>query len=922
MSSDEEPHALWSQLPGVSDPLVRALIAAGIVQLTPVQVACLPHCLAGGDVLAKAKTGTGKTLAFLIPTIQRLLQSARVPLEEVDPVRAIVLSSTRELAAQIVAQAKMLTSCLPECFNVESILGGSSITPQRERLDKDSIPSGEFRYGGIVDLMIATPGRLMEHIESTPGFEFRLLGLQTLILDEVDQLLDGGFQRNIESIIVKLPRERQSLCFSATVPERLARVLGMALQEGHCIVDCVGEEVDTHASIEQLYKVHSLEESMLALYSSACQDIERSPEDYKILAFLPTARQTQFSTAVLRSMGLNVMEIHSRMKQNERTSASDAFRAGNKMILLSSDVSARGVDYPDVTLVLQVGAPSTREVYVQRLGRTGRAGKAGTGLLLLCDFERHFLQQLKDLPIREWTVQHASSSELPRVQEVSKLIDDDLASQTYRAWLMANVGMRKLFKWTKQEMVDNANLYARAVLGRDDTPPLNRDLVIQLGLQGLTGINAVDSLPEDAEPNAPSEEKLVVKVNRFEFNFGLRNDAKAAFDAIQSLSQADMLALQAAFLASSEAEVAGFKIQASWLTFSSGSTKTSGKEEKTVSSSGAASSLVARMTFPSGGAVEGVKSTTRPVLELKKLTMGCCGASDSKDLAVGITGSLTLSSRVAICGSSTSGCSMLMAILCSHPSGSDYSGELVRQCNLRVAYLVRDWAQSLAQSLELSMMSYIAKRFQKGYDEELQRQFLQLEDGEAARRTSLAEVLGKDGHEVAELLSRKVQGNAVLYEVRWLGLDDPAQNTFESITKLRKMGLQKLILACDERTLAKLSGLDQRPLNRREIVRHCEAFGLNAEQSCAQLASLGASERLRAALAATFWTKPHIVALEEATHGLEPEMVEVLAEALQGFRGGVLLVDSNRVFIEKVCSQTWTLEDSQLIVAPVVKSGN
>lgn len=567
----DEAQTLAQQLEGIDESLIKSLVNAGISGLTPVQRGCLPHCITGEDVLAKAKTGTGKTLAFLIPTVQRLITSTRAQVNGVDPVRAIVLSSTRELAAQIVSQAKMLTASLPD-FNIECVLGGSSITPQRERLDPKSIPTGEFSYGGIVDLMIATPGRLTEHIETTPNFQERLGGVETMILDEVDQLLDGGFQRNIEAIISKLPQNRQSLCFSATVPDRLKAVLKIALKPEHAVIDCVGEAVDTHAAIDQFYKFHSLEESMLALYATVLSEIERRPDDYKILAFLPTARQTQFSTALLKKMGLNLMEIHSRIKQNERTSVSDRFRTGNQMILLSSDVSARGVDYPDVTLVIQVGAPSTREVYIQRLGRTGRNGKSGSGLLLLCDFEKPFLEQLKGLPIHE-EARRASGgdADVIKVREMSRAVDEDLANQTYRAWIMANNGMRKLYKWTKQQMVNNADLYAKAVLGRESTPPLQRDLVIQLGIQGLDGLNIVDTVPSDdpeACAQAAEEEKVVVKINRFELNAGLRKDGKAAAEAIMALSSEDALALQAKLEADGEADVAGFKILSAWVTVS------------------------------------------------------------------------------------------------------------------------------------------------------------------------------------------------------------------------------------------------------------------------------------------------------------------------------------------------------------------
>lgn len=909
---------LAHQLEGINDRLIRPLVSAGITGLTPVQLACLPHCLAGEDVLAKAKTGTGKTLAFLIPTVQRLIAGTRAPIpvdgvDSVDPVRAIVLSSTRELAAQIESQAKMLTAQL-EHFNIEIVLGGSSITPQRERLDPKSVPSGEFRYGGIVDLMIATPGRLTEHVETTPGFEARLGGLETLILDEVDQLLDGGFQRNIEALISKLPKQRQSLCFSATVPDRLLKVLNVALRSGHAVVDCVGEEVDTHAAIEQFYMFHSLEESMLALYDAIWAEVGRRPEDYKILAFLPTARQTQFSTAVLKKMGLNLMEIHSRIKQNERTSVSDRFRAGNQMILLSSDVSARGVDYPDVTLVVQVGAPSTREVYIQRLGRTGRSGKSGSGLLLLCDFEKQFLEQLKGLPIREAARGVASESDVARVRDMSREVDDDLAAQTYRAWIMANNGMRKLYKWTKQLMVNNADLYARAVLGRESTPLLQRDLVIQLGLQGLDGLNIVETLPSaDSEPClaglvAPEEEeKVVVKINRFDLNAGLRKDGKAAAEAIMALSAADALALQAKLEADGEAMVASFKILSAWVTVSRETSAPPATKMEPADAKAAPDAAVSgfKITFPLAGSVEGVKSAARPVIEFKNVCFDA-SASDSKEASgscPGFTGTLTLSSRVGVHGSGSSG-SLLMSALSRHRPLLENEGEISCHCGLRMAH-VRDLDRH-GKHQESTLMNYISWRFQKGYDEELQQLLLA-----SASPSSPCD----ERREALEVLSRRPQGNSFMYEVRWESRDEN-ERSWESAAALRKMGLSGLILACDERSVS-----NQRPLTRREIVKHCEAFGVDAASCCdKKLGSFSPNLRGLASLAAAFWTKPHLVILEELSASLDADALAGVEEAVKNFKGGVLLLDSARKFVENVCHQTWNLEGGSLRVEDMVKA--
>ena len=451
---------------GVRDSLVRALAEAGVAELTPVQAGVLPHCLAGQDVLAKAKTGTGKTLAFLVPTVERLLCRAAAE-TGVDPVRALVISSARELGTQIATQAAKLTASQPASFTIETIMGGSSITPQRERLDPSLLVRSSCVYTGGVDLMIATPGRLIEHINTTDGFSARLASCEVLVLDECDQLLDGGFQQDIEAIVAVLPAARQTLCFSATVPNKMLAVLGLAMRADFVTIDCVGEAPPS--LIAQTVVVHPLERSLLALFACIRREMRVHPSSYKILAFLPTARQAQFCAAALQEVGCNALEIHSRRTASERSAASETFREQAQQVLLSSDVSARGVDYPDVSLVLQVGAPASRDVYVQRIGRTGRAGRAGASTLLLCEYETGFLSQLEGLPIAEAgcdgaadaAAEFVSAREAAALQEAAAKVPEQVAAQTYRAWVVAMNGQRKALKWSKADLVSHASRYAR-----------------------------------------------------------------------------------------------------------------------------------------------------------------------------------------------------------------------------------------------------------------------------------------------------------------------------------------------------------------------------------------------------------------------------------------------------------------------------
>merc|ERR1719440_1284392 len=179
----------------------------------------------------------------------------------------------------------------------------------------------------------------------------------------------------------------------------------------------------------------------------------------------------------------------------------------------------------------------------------------------------------------------------------------------------------------------------------------------------------------------------------------------------------------------------------------------------------------------------------------------------------------------------------------------------------------------------------------------------------------LAKEHGKYGNQVETLVGRSKQGNSVVYEVKWENLDDAKMNTLETVAKLRQMGLDKVVIACDERIAAKAAGLDQRPLTRREIVKHCEAFGIDEEMCCnQQIRGFSAGQKVRLSLAAMFWTKPHFIALDEPTNYLDVETVDALAKALTNFRGGVVLIEPKSDFVEKICNEKWHMEDGAVTV--------
>eukprot|EP00439_Symbiodinium_sp_Y106_P082736 s465_g22.t1 len=323
-----------------------------------------------------------------------------------------------------------------------------------------------------------------------------------------------------------------------------------------------------------------------------------------------------------------------------------------------------------------------------------------------------------------------------------------------------------------------------------------------------------------------------------------------------------------------------------------------------------------KIAFPIPGSVEGVKSSSKAVIEFKNLSFRY--GKDKDYLINDVAGKLSLGSRVAICGRNGCGKSTLMTLICSEMNATEGKdgklGDVTRHCNLRVAYMKQDHLKTLGPYFDTSPLNYITQRFKNGYDEELQKRLIEPEDDEeAARRATLAKQHGKYGNQVGDLLSRSKQGSQLYYEVKWEGLDDPKQNTMVSLKTLRDMGLDKVVIACDERIAAKAAGLDQRPLTRREITKHCEAFGIDEEMCCnQQIRGFSAGQKVRLSLAAMFWTKPHFIAVDEPTNYLDVETVEALAKALNNFRGGILMIEPKMDFVEKVCNETWTLEDGKL----------
>ncbi|KAG7393627.1 hypothetical protein PHYPSEUDO_007464 [Phytophthora pseudosyringae] len=479
--------------------------AMGYEFLTHVQKDTLPLVLDGRDVLAKGKTGNGKTIAFLLPSLERMLTH---PQTKQGKISALVISPTRELAQQIAVEAVKLTDA--HGLRTACFVGGSAVNKDVK----------ELAHPGGVDVLVSTPGRLQAHLEDNSGrIRQKLDSLQVLVLDEADRLLDMGFRPEIMRIISRLPKERQTLLFSATLPAATDELKDVALKDDFEFVDTIeGDDQQTNTQTVQEYAVCDLQD-VIPVVESVLEEHMKLPA-YKVIVFLPTARSAQFMAQLFQAAGFpSVLEMHSRKSQSARTKAADAFRKGKKMIMFSSDVSARGVDYPDVSLVLQVGL-TDRDQYIHRLGRTARAGMEGRGILVLADFEKAMLRDLADLPLTELEQgtqldqQNCRTTRaLTQVRPGSGL--EQSAEKAYAAFLgFYNSNLKKL-GMSKTKLVETGAIYSQLV-GLEKVPMLQKKALRAMGLMGTPGLTAASTPIRSGGPKSrnPGELKRFTSENR------------------------------------------------------------------------------------------------------------------------------------------------------------------------------------------------------------------------------------------------------------------------------------------------------------------------------------------------------------------------------------------------------------------------
>ncbi len=361
---------------GLRTELVRAVSEKGYSTPTPIQTQAIPPILKGQDIMGGAQTGTGKTAGFTLPLLQRLMESGK-PAGGKRPVRALVLTPTRELAAQVAESVVDYGKYLPLRSTV--IYGGVSINPQKDKL----------RQG--VDILIATPGRLLDHAAQKT---VDLSEVDILVLDEADRMLDMGFIRDIRRVLALLPRQKQTLLFSATFSNEIKK-LANELLDSPALVEVARRNTASERVDQVVHPVDKSRKRALLSYLIGSNNWKQ------VLVFTRTKHGANRLSKQLISDGITSAAIHGNKSQGARTRALADFKSGNIRVLVATDIAARGLDIDQLPHVVNYELPNVPEDYVHRIGRTGRAGNEGEAMSLVCVDEHKLLRDIERLIKRD-----------------------------------------------------------------------------------------------------------------------------------------------------------------------------------------------------------------------------------------------------------------------------------------------------------------------------------------------------------------------------------------------------------------------------------------------------------------------------------------------------------------------------------------
>ncbi|KZP30818.1 ATP-dependent RNA helicase dbp-4, partial [Athelia psychrophila] len=364
----------FNDLP-ISEFTKRGLKKAFFKEMTDIQAKSLPETLKGKDILGAARTGSGKTLAFLIPVLEILYRRKWGPS---DGLGALIISPTRELAVQIFEVLRSIGGY--HSFSAGLVIGGKQLKDESDRLSR-------------MNILVATPGRLLQHMDQTVGFESD--HLQMLVLDEADRILDMGFQRTLTALLSHLPKSRQTLLFSATQTDSVSSLARLSLKSPVPIstIDPNSHQNTMPTSLSQHYLICPLDQKLSVLWSFLKTHLTS-----KLLVFLSSCKQVRFvyETFCRLHPGIPLLHLHGKMKQSARLSVYDRFTKMSHAAMFATDVAARGLDFPAITWVVQVDVPEDAETYIHRVGRTARYESKGNALMFVMPSEEEGMKAALD----------------------------------------------------------------------------------------------------------------------------------------------------------------------------------------------------------------------------------------------------------------------------------------------------------------------------------------------------------------------------------------------------------------------------------------------------------------------------------------------------------------------------------------------
>ncbi len=378
----------------INDDIKSAVNKMGFEKLTPIQNKAIPDALAGRDIIGQAQTGSGKTLAFGIPVLNKLFVPDRSP-------QAIILCPTRELCVQVADEIKKLAKDMNK-VKVLAVYGGQAIGRQIRVLNKG------------VHIVVGTPGRVIDHIERGT---LDLIGIETVVLDEADEMLDMGFREDIELILRHTPKQRQTLLFSATMPDEIKKITKLYQNNPKFI-----KISDSRKTIPKI-KQFSFKSDDRDKIDDLCKLIEFY--DFNLwLIFCNTRRRVDFVYRNLKRNGYKVDSIHGDMTQKVRDKVMNKFRNGNISILVASDIAARGIDVSEIDVVVNYDIPQNPEDYIHRIGRTARAGESGYAFNIVAPYEANDLVKIR----KKYNI-NVKSKKVPSLDEIEyiknkKIMDD------------------------------------------------------------------------------------------------------------------------------------------------------------------------------------------------------------------------------------------------------------------------------------------------------------------------------------------------------------------------------------------------------------------------------------------------------------------------------------------------------------------